>query len=481
MKAQDVTGAAKLFNSAVKADKNDGKARFYLGVALNRLNLHDLAYGQFQASRQLKQIHRDLGFEAGWAAQASGRSQSAISFLEPYVKKNPRNAKAHEFLGRAYADTKQLDKAEASLHKALKLNPKLKPTVLLVLGQIAARRGKTDEANELASRIIREAPGSAISGALVTGRILAESAPRRRPTKPWSAYLGTTVGHNDNVIGFSGELALPPEITSKSSGFLTIEGGGQYDWRFGSDQIVTAGYGMRYDVFFTLNKQDIFDNNFYARYQRAIRQLPGNVVASILASYGRTQLDGDRFRDAFLVRPSVSLKATDNVALEFFFARTMKDVRESDDGIPVNSSRDADNNTFGGRAVINFPAANMAVSVGLARLHNNADGSDHGYRGTQFSLGARLKMFGDYTVDAAYTKTDYRYTAPHSLAPFIATGAGFAYAREDDVAAFNLRVSRPITDRLSGFAKYDFTDTTSNLPLFTYSQQVVGAGIVARF
>ncbi|MBT5459327.1 MAG: tetratricopeptide repeat protein [Rhodospirillaceae bacterium] len=480
MTAQDVTGAAKLFNSAVKADKNDGKARFYLGVALNRLNLHDLAYGQFQASRRLKQIHRDLGFEAGWAAQATGRNKAAITLLEPYVKNFPKNAKAHEFLGRAYARTNQLDKAEASLRKALNLNPRLKPTVLLVLSQIAARRGNTEQANQLANQLLREAPDSKIGEALNTSRILG-TGPARRPTKPWSAYVATTVGHNDNVIGFSSDVPLPVEITSKSSGFLSLEGGGEYAWRFGQDQTVAAGYGMRYDVFFRLNKQDVFDNNFYARYQRAVRQLPGSVVASILASYGRTQVDGDRFRDAFSVRPSVAVKPADNVGLEFFFARTMSDTREADAGIPVNSSRDADLNSFGGRAVINFPSANMAVSLGLARLHNNADGSDHGYRGTRFSVGARLKLFEDYTVNAQYTKTDYRYTAPHSLAPFVLSGLGFAFARDDDVAAFKLQVSRPITDRVSGFAKFDFTDTTSNIPLFTYSQTVFGAGVLARF
>lgn len=482
LKAQDVKGAAKLFNSAVKADKKDGKARFYLGVALNRLNLHNLAYGQFEVSRQLKQIHRDLGFEAGWAAQATGRSQSAISLLEPYVKKNPRNAKAHEILGRAYANTKQLDKAEASLRLAMRLNPKLKSTVLLALGQIAVRRGNAREASNLAYQLLQEAPTSKIGAAITTRLAIAAATPRRRGRqKPWSAYLSTTVGHNDNVIGFSGEIALPPEITSTSAGFITIAGGGQYVWRLGPNQNVTAGYDMRYDTFVTLSDQDIFDNNFYAQYQRAIRQLPGNVVASVLASYGRTQLDGDRFRDAFTVRPSVSMKAADNVALEFYFARTMSDVRESDTGIPVNDSRDADQNVFGGRTVINIPAANMAVTVGLARLHNNADGSDHGYRGTQFALGTRMKLFDDYTIDAQYTKTDYRYTAPHSLAPVFATGLGFGFAREDDVAAFNLKVSRPITGQVSGFAKFDFTDTTSNLRLFTYSQTVFGAGILARF
>ena len=92
-----------------------------------------------------------------------------------------------------------------------------------------------------------------------------------------------------------------------------------------------------------------------------------------------------------------------------------------------------------------------------------------------------LKLFEDYTVNAQYTKTDYRYTAPHSLAPFVLSGLGFAFARDDDVAAFKLQVSRPITDRVSGFAKFDFTDTTSNIPLFTYSQTVFGAGVLARF
>ena len=101
LKARDVVGAGKLFNQAYKADRKDGKAAFYFGVAMNRLGQHGAASTAFQRMWDLKVTHRDLGFESGWAALARRQFRTAVTLLEPYVKKNPTNAKAQEFLGRA--------------------------------------------------------------------------------------------------------------------------------------------------------------------------------------------------------------------------------------------------------------------------------------------------------------------------------------------------------------------------------------------
>ena len=90
LKARDVVGAGKLFSRAVKSDPEDGRAAFYLGVALNRAGQHGLALAEFQRMWDLKFTHPELGFEGGWAALARNQFKSAVTLLEPYVKKKPK-------------------------------------------------------------------------------------------------------------------------------------------------------------------------------------------------------------------------------------------------------------------------------------------------------------------------------------------------------------------------------------------------------
>ena len=71
-----------------------------------------MALETFERVLKLKLTNNQLGLEAGWAAIAQGRTGLAITLLEPYVKRNPKNAKAREFLGRAYIGDGRIDDAE---------------------------------------------------------------------------------------------------------------------------------------------------------------------------------------------------------------------------------------------------------------------------------------------------------------------------------------------------------------------------------
>lgn len=473
-KKGDTRGAARVFNKAYQTDSKDGKAAFYLGMALNRLGRHELALTAFKRMWNLKARHRDLGFEAGWAALGADRSNLAVTLLEPFAKKYPENAKAQEFLGRAYIRTGKFDRAEAPLRRAMALDPRLKPTVLLALSSLENARKDRKAAVSALSEILRTEPGSPVGGVL-------KSRLKPKPAKPWSAYASVSGGHNDNVIGLSSELVTPAEITERASGFVGFEGGGRYVHRIDEDQAVSAGTSIRHDRYFDVNDQDVVQGNLEAKYQYAIRQLPGDVIASVSGTYSHLRLGGDKYRDVYGLRPGLSLKPAGHISVDLYAARSWGDVRGSRTADPEIASRDSTLTTLGGRMVVDVPGTDISVSVAYARLHNNADGTDHSYRANQFTVGAQAKVFKDYTLSGQVTRTNYDYSSPHSLAPNPANGAGFQFSRDDDSTTINLRVSRPITDRVSGFLKFDYNNSKSNLPLFTYSQNIFGAGLIARF
>lgn len=470
----DTRGAARIFNKAYQTDSKDGKAAFYLGMALNRLGRHELALTAFKRMWSLKVRHRDLGFEAGWAALMVNRSDLAVTLLEPFAKKYPENAKAHEFLGRAYIRTGKFDRAEAPLRRAMALDPRLKPTVLLALSSLENARKDRQAAASALSEILRTEPGSPVGGVL-------KSMLEPKPSKPWSAYTSVSGGHNDNVIGLSSELVTPAEITERGSGFVSFEGGGRYVHRIDEDQALSAGTSIRYDRYFNINDQDVIQGDLEAKYQYALPQLPGDVIASISGTYGHTRLGGEKYRDVYGLRPGLSLKPASHISVRLYAARSWGDVRGSPTADPKIASRDSTLTTLGGRMVVDVPGTDISVALAYARLRNNADGTDHSYDANRFTVGAQAKVFKHYTLSGQVIRTKYDYSSPHSLAPNPINGAGFQFSRDDDSTTINLRVSRPITDRVSGFLKFDHNSSKSNLPLFTYSQNIFGAGLIARF
>lgn len=485
MRGRKYADARSHFEAATKASPRDSRPWMMLGMALNRLGDFPAALAALDKSKSLGMTAPRLDFEIGWAALNTGSPQRAVDRLLAYENAKPGEAKTSEFLGRAYLSLGKLDEAEKSLGEALRRDPGLLPTVQLYRARIALARGDNATAARDFLSIARDAPDSPIGQSIRDNvlRPLALERLRRRQQdrKPWSAYASSTVGNNDNVIGYSSELTLPAEITRRDSSFLSFEAGGQYVHRIGEDHALTGGYDGRFDNFLEIGNVDVFDNNLFARYEYAVRQVPGNVVAAVQGSYGHARVGGSRFRDSLGIRPSVSFYPADNFRMEAFYGRTMSVIHSPSTGNPAVTDRDATLTSAGMRATVAVPDTTLTVSAGVARLHNNADGTDHGYQGNQFSVGARMTLFDDYTVTGEFAKTDFNYTSPHSLAPNPANGAGFFFARRDDITTVNLQVSRPVADGVDVFAKFDYTRAHSNLLLFTYNQNVFGVGVVARF
>lgn len=89
---------------------------------------------------------------------AQHRHAEGIALLQAITAKQPALTAAHVDLGIAYAKTHELDKAEASLKRALELQPQ-HPIAWNELGLVQRRQGKLDDARGSYEKSLAAAPG----------------------------------------------------------------------------------------------------------------------------------------------------------------------------------------------------------------------------------------------------------------------------------------------------------------------------------
>jgi len=469
LQAGDIVAAGELLTEAVNADPNDGKAAFYLGVALNRAGQHGLALAAFQRMWDLKVTHRDLGFEAGWAAVARGQYQTAITLLEPYVETNPDHAKAWEFLGRAYLGTGQLDEAEAALEQALALDVTLKPSVLFTLGNIAALRNDNAGAAQALNDIVQYAPNSPL------GTVLRSYAPRREPSKPWFVSGEVSGGRNGNVIGLPDGALLPPDISSKSSEFVTVQLGGGYQWSVAPLTAVTAGYDLATTFY---NDVDGFDSASHTGYVAVNHRLREDLVVGARLSTTFSTQESDLAIRQFQLSPSLTYRWDNANYTDFSVSFAHSDFIDS----PFTPfiDRDSFTSTFSGIHNMRVDAVRTDLRVGMFHQINNAKGSDFDFKGTGAIVSARTQLPLELEGTVSFSSAINRYDNLNSLA-----GAGFSFERRDVVRQYALGVSRAVTlmdnRRISVFALFSETDNSSNITFFEYDQKIISAGVRARF
>lgn len=478
LKAGQFIAATKYFNGAAQLDSKDPRALFYLGVALNRIGQHGAALEAFQRMWALKVTNRQLGLEGGWAAIAQGRTGLAITLLEPYVKANPKNAKAREFLGRAYIGDGRLDEAERELKRAIELDPALEPTSLYYLGNIAALRRDTQGVATALTKVVQDSPDSRTSNILRDTLRRAAKAPSPE-RKPWFAALSVSGGDNSNVIGLADEAVLPADVSSRSSKFLRTQLDVGYIWRPDDKSALTAGYGFTHERYSDVEEFDSMSNTIYLDYRRS---LTDRVEGGLRISRSLSATDGETKVRRTTIAPSASYRwsRTDVTSLRYNLSFT----DYVPEAVRPALDRDVRNHVFtlSHRTLVDGPILPLGVNleVGLSRTLNNAEGADYVYDGLGGFISASRKF--PLKIRGAITFSHQRdtYTELNSLA-----GAGFAFNREDRIDRLNLFLERPLTvfdiKNASVFLSWQYLNNKSNLNFFNYEQTSFNFGISARF
>ncbi len=479
LKAKDNQGALDKFDAVAKTNPDHRGAMFMRGMALNRLGRHKEALATIAKaeSRGFKTAH--LFFEKGWAAVRTGQWDMAIQALENYEKAKPGNAKAAEYLGRAYLAKGEHVKAEKLLKEAMARDAAVKPTSLYYLAFLERARGNEEAAKAYAQRLLNEAPNSKLALTIKKKRDkILKARAAAAPARPWQLGASVSFGYNDNVFLLpENSLMTPSEISEKESVQTTYTAGGSYNWRVSPKAMLTAGYGLSGVSSFEDDEADYNNHLFFANYARVIK--PGLGMSTRL-SYDKTFVDSDNFLDRISFRPSLTYRYNGITVLEAAYTYANSDYETSPPA--AVRDRDSNTNTLGITAILDLSKEvpfDLQLRVGASHTWNDADGDDFDFRAFALFASGTFTLPYQLTLDAYGGMTRTAFTERNS---FAFNGVNlFAFERSDITSVGRLRLKRPITPSLDGFAQVQVINNQSDIGLYEYNQNTVSAGLEYRF
>jgi tetratricopeptide (TPR) repeat protein len=137
------------FQQCLKLDPKNVKAEDNLGLSFAGLGRNDEAAAAYQQAIawQAQSALKNPGpyIDMGSLLIDENRPQAALTFLLPATEIAPRDSRAHELLGKAYARLEELPKAQAELEKAIELSPQT-PNLHCMLAPVYRKQGFAEKA-----------------------------------------------------------------------------------------------------------------------------------------------------------------------------------------------------------------------------------------------------------------------------------------------------------------------------------------------
>jgi len=137
------------FQQCLKLDPKNVKAEDNLGLSFAGLGRNDEAAAAYQQAIawQAQSALKNPGpyIDMGSLLIDENRPQDARTFLLQATEIAPRDSRAHELLGKAYARLDELPKAQAELEKAIELSPQ-SPNLHCMLAPVYRKQGLAEKA-----------------------------------------------------------------------------------------------------------------------------------------------------------------------------------------------------------------------------------------------------------------------------------------------------------------------------------------------
>jgi TonB family protein len=154
----DTKGAIRALSAAVKHNKEDGEAWYYLGLARIRADDFRNARKAFEAASKLRPDFGPAHSGYAYAMLLTDRTSEAGLEATHALELNSQDADAHYILGVVHLRQQNNDQADEEAEKAIKLNPDYASAYLLKSQALLAAYAKEAV---LASRLVQANPRAA--------------------------------------------------------------------------------------------------------------------------------------------------------------------------------------------------------------------------------------------------------------------------------------------------------------------------------
>lgn len=463
--------AAQVLEQSLAADPERARAR--LDLARARYHLDDLA----AADAALHASESELAGDATW--------QLYRGMVD---------------LGRG--DT---EAAVRALERARALDPHaVEPVASYYVGLALRERGEEERADAVLRGVVDRWAGTA--WATEADRALRGGA---GPERAWIT-VGGGLEYDDNVVLLGREVVLPEQISDEGGvRGVWLASGGLDLGRWGDTRAgVLASYRGRAHADPDLRE---FDSHFPTASLWVDQVLRRDTVVRLRGDFGYAWVDGQPFLGTGGGRLSLLHGWSKRSTTELFgggfvddYLFSFVDVPDGPGapgapcgslppafpvcgppGLDERAARDRD-----GWAVQAGVAHALALSGrglpgdpslrgGYTFTSFESDGRESSHRAHRFFLGAVFALPFAFALDleGSYTRRVFRHPSTYPEQEVLVPGLQYPLGddpRREDVFEGEVRLSRPLTDRVSATARYRYRDHRSTADVFDYDQHVVG-------
>ena len=516
--------ALQVLERARREAPGDARVALVRGQCEIQLKRFVDAVASLEEAKRLDPALPGVDLYLGIAQYHVGDLGAAEASLEAARTRGPDRAELELYRGLILLQRAETADAATALERARSLDPDaVEPVASYYAGLAWAGAQELASAEDALTRVQSLAPGSvwANEAELALSRLAAVEPGR------WFASLTAGIEYDSNVVLEGTGVALPRGISSSSDyrGVWSLEAGTEFlrtrDWSAGA---LVRYYGSAHDDI------DEFDTHFPRIMGWLDRRLGEGVTARAQYEFGYAWVDGLPFRLSHngtlaLYKDWGSAKGTsrlfaDFVGYHFYYpnfdvpngvgvAGSRCPIRRSPGGVRfrytfcgppgVNEERERDRSGWGALVGLGHEIPVVAERLVLRGRYSygsyESDGTEYTFDAHQFRIGARAKLPLDFVLDtaASYTFRPYHNAStfpdpsdvpghPASLIPPNGTQYRLSSSdRSDNVWEFDVSLEKRLTRFLTGAVRYSYIDNNSNVDVFDYNRNIVGAYLTLEF
>lgn len=507
--------ALPLLAQARQADPRGTDASLLAGECLIRLERFDEAVEALEEARRRDDSLVIAELRLAMAHYHAGSFGSAERILDAGSLHLVGRPEFHLYRGLLRLRRDEAQSAARELETARRAGPeKVEPAASYYAGVAWAAAGDLDRAERAFERVREEAPESAWAERATNAQGRAHAFRRS------NLWLEITTGleYDDNVVLRADPVALPDGLPSQrdARAVFEVEAGSE----FFDDGPWSAGTMLSYRGH---THQDLgeFDLFYPAWTLWLDRRLAEGTTGRLRYDVAYAGYDGDPFLFSQSLTPTIFQEWSDGSLTRFFgrysrlhYLSSSYDVAGAPPGsspgdlcdpnaadpppastpacgpagLDESSARDqsGDGITLGAEHRLPLGFASTELRGGYSFHHFGARGSEYSFNAHELSLGSLSQLPFDLSLDTlvSYTFRPYRHASTFADPRHLQPGRQYALdgrPRRDDSWRFAVELQRPISQRLMASLRYQYTRNDSNVAVFDYDRQILGAYLTVRF